>query len=96
MDTAVEAALCVHGSDGSIMKFVEYDTGLYYHNASICQPTKTSADVTDCSFVSTVNENKKLFHHCKIEGADKAQALYRKIGCPSQIFFEHLLTNNLI
>jgi len=66
------------------MKFIEYDTGLYYHDASIVQPTKSSAAVIDYSFVSTVHENKKLFHHRKIEGADKARALYRKIGCPSQ------------
>jgi len=43
-----------------------------------------------------VSENKKLFHNRKIEGTDKARALYRKIGHPSQKFFEHLLTNNLI
>jgi len=96
MDTAVEAALCVHRSDGSIMKFVEYDTGLYYHDASVAQPTNSSAAITDYSFVSTINENEKLFHHRKIEGADKARALYQKIGCLSQKFFEHLLINNLI
>jgi len=28
MDTSVEAALCVHHSDGLIMKFIEYGSGL--------------------------------------------------------------------
>ena len=31
MDTAVEAAMLVHKLDGSVMKFQEYRTGLYYH-----------------------------------------------------------------
>jgi len=56
------------------MKFIEYDTGLYYHDASVAQPS--SADITDYSFVLTINANKKLFHHRKIEEADKARALY--------------------
>jgi len=34
MDTSVEAALCVHRSDGSIMKFIEYGSGLYYKDAA--------------------------------------------------------------
>jgi len=58
------------------MKFIEYDTGLYYHKASVAQPTNSSADVTAYSFVSTINENKKLFHHHEIKGVDKARALY--------------------
>mmetsp|Transcript_16696 Transcript_16696/g.27705 ORF Transcript_16696/g.27705 Transcript_16696/m.27705 type:complete len:191 (-) Transcript_16696:524-1096(-) len=37
MDTVVEAALCVHGSDDSVMKITDYSTGLYYHDAPVIQ-----------------------------------------------------------
>ena len=54
MDTSVEAALCVHCSDGLIMKFIEYGLGLYYHNAAAAavQPN-SNKNVIDYSFVST-------------------------------------------
>jgi hypothetical protein len=32
MDTAVEPAFNVHKKDGSIMKFIEYCSGLYFHD----------------------------------------------------------------
>jgi len=38
MDTSVEAALYVHRSDGSLMKFIEYGLGLYYHDAAAPLP----------------------------------------------------------
>jgi hypothetical protein len=34
MDTSVAAALCVHPSDGLIMKLIEYGSGHYYHDAA--------------------------------------------------------------
>jgi len=57
MDTSVEAALCVHSSDGSIMKFIEYRSGLYYHDAAAAVQPNSNENVIDYSFVSTVANN---------------------------------------
>jgi len=96
MDTSVEAALCVHRSDGSIMKFIEYGLVLYYHDAAAAVQPNSNQNVIDYSFVSTVAINKAQFPRREIEGADKARALYRKIGRPSQQQFEQILAYNLI
>ena len=72
MDTSVEAALCVHRSDGSIMKFIEYGSGLYYHDAAAAVQPNSNEKVIDYSFVSTVANNKAQFPRREIEGADKA------------------------
>ncbi len=76
MDTDVEPALCVHRTNGTIMKFQEYATGLYYFDASqICG--NVSNNIIAYSFVATVASNK-LHYHWRV--ADKARALYQKIG----------------
>jgi len=79
MDTEVEPALCVHRADGSVMKFSEYKTGLYYHDAAAAAPETIVAPVIDYSFVTTVIDNKKLFTRREIEGANKARELSKKI-----------------
>jgi hypothetical protein len=76
MDTSVEAALCVHRSDGSIMKFIEYGSGLYYNDATAAVQSNSNENVIDYSFVSTVANNKAQFPRREIEGVDKARALY--------------------
>jgi len=96
MDTSVEASLCVYRSDGSIMKFIEYRSGLYYHNAAAAVQSNSNENVIDYSFVSTVANKKAQFPRREIEGADKARVLYRKIGRPSQQQFEQNLAMNLI
>ena len=83
MDTSVEDALCVHHSDGSIMKLIGYGSGLHYHYAAAAVQPNSNENVIDYSFVSTVANNKTQFPRCEIEGADKARALYRKIRRPS-------------
>jgi hypothetical protein len=94
MDSDIEPALLVHRQDGSVMKFREYQTGLYYFDATITNDTYPT--VTDYSFVQTVKQNKSMFHRRKIEGANKARDLYVKRGRPSQQRFEYLLANHLI
>jgi len=78
------------------MKFIEYGLGLYYHDAAAAVQPKSNEKVIDFSFVSTVTNNKAQFPRCEIEGADKARALSRKIGRPSQQQFEPILAKNLI
>jgi hypothetical protein len=47
MDLSVEAALCVHRSDGSIMNFIEYRLGLYHHDAAAAVQPNSNANVID-------------------------------------------------
>jgi hypothetical protein len=70
MDTSVEAAILIHGKDGSTMKFVEHEDGLYFYEINVQPPTTT--DIAAHSFVSTVAENKTLFIAREIDAADKA------------------------
>jgi hypothetical protein len=60
MDSSIEAAICVHKSDGSIMKFVKAEAGLYYHDTAV-EVTKSSTPVSAYSFFTTVDGNKRLF-----------------------------------
>ena len=85
MDTSVEAALCVHCSDGLIMKFIEYRLGLYYHDTAAAVQPNSNENVIHYSFVSTVANNKAQFPRRKIEGADKARALNRNDTFPRGI-----------
>ena len=65
------------------MKFIGYGSGLYYHDAAAAVQPNSNENVIDYSFVSTVANDKAQFPRCEIDGADKAQALYRKIRQPS-------------
>ena len=88
MDTAVEAAILVHRTNGRTMKFQEFSSGLYFHD-----PTTAGLDY---SFVSTVAANKACFTPREVECADAALSLHRKLGRPSQRHFETILRDNLI
>jgi hypothetical protein len=95
----VEAAMSVHRKDGSIMKFREYTSGLYYYDladTSTAAPNPTNNKHDDYLFLLTVAGNKASFTRREIEGADKARALYRKIGPPSEKDFNDILDNQLI
>jgi len=95
MDADIEPALCVHRADGMIIKFQECTTGLYYFDAlQIC--SNVSNNVIAYSFVTTVASNKLHYHWREIKAADKARALYGKIGQPSMAQFEHILSHRLI
>ena len=83
MDLEQEATILVHRPDGSIMKFVEFKSGLYYYDLKII------VTAHNC-FTQNVEKNKNKFHHRKIEGADKAQTLHEKIGRPSERKFQHI------
>jgi hypothetical protein len=92
MDTSVKAAMNVHRKDGTIMQFNEYRSGLYYYNAG----NNHSSTTQDYLFLNTVAKNKSTYNRHEIEGADKARALYKKIGRPSEQDYTDILQNNLI
>jgi hypothetical protein len=97
MVTSVEASMDVHRRDGSIMKFREYKSGLYYYDTG--QPTapdKHSSSPNNYLFLNTVAENEATYTRREIEGADKARALYKKIGRPSEQEFRKIIQHNLI
>ena len=56
MDSGVERSMNVHRLDGSIMKFMEHESGLYVYH-----PNVTNQPVTGYSILSTVAAQKKLF-----------------------------------
>jgi len=95
MDLALEASICMHRVDSTIMKFVKYASGLYYHDTATSINT-ISEHVNGYSFIVTVAGNKDHFHRHKIKGANQAHALYTMIGRPLQQQFEFILNNNLI
>jgi hypothetical protein len=78
MDTAVEAAMTVHRSNSSLMKFHEFKSGLYYYHTKQEQTNLSSNNDTDYLFLNTVADNKKNTQR-EIEGADRARKLYIKI-----------------
>jgi hypothetical protein len=100
MDSSVEAAMNVHRVDGSIMKFREFKSGLYYYDVAGPKTDQTDPNFSSTPannlFLSTVAGNKASFTCREVEGADKARALYRKIGPPSEKDFNDILDNNRI
>jgi hypothetical protein len=60
MDSAFEPAMTVHRADGSLMKFQEYKTGLYYYDtlAAPQHPNSNSFDVNDYLFLHTLAGNQ--------------------------------------
>jgi hypothetical protein len=101
MDSSVEAALSVHCSDGQLLKFREFDSGLYFYDTHISS-TKANSPLfysssrlhNPVSFLSSVKSNKEKFTRREIEGADAARLLYRKLGRPSEAQFQHALKYN--
>jgi hypothetical protein len=80
MDTSVEPAMSVHPRDGSIMKFNEYKSGLYYFDTAAPKtPNSTSFNVNAYLFLNTVEQTKQAYTRRKIEGADRARELYKEI-----------------
>ena len=97
MDTDKEPCINVHRKDGTIMKFQQYGSGLYYYDASVNKRTNnTNEDVSTYCFVETVANNKKLFTRRELESAEQARQLYIKLGRPGQQLFESILSKNLI
>ncbi len=94
IDTAAKAAINVHRKDGSIMKFLECASGLYYFDTKVSNPL--CGRYHGHVFLNTIAENKHMFAQREIDGADRARALYQKIGRPSEREFSRLLTTNQI
>jgi hypothetical protein len=68
MDTSVKANMYIHFKDGTVMKFKEYRSGLYYYNAG---PKHRNTHDTYL-FLNTVAKKKETDTRRKIEGANRA------------------------
>ena len=88
IDSGAERSMNFHRLDGSVMKFVEHDSGLYIYN-----PNVTNPPVTGYTLLSTVAAQKKLFTPRQVRDADKARELYRLLGRPSAADFQSILRN---
>ena len=82
LDTATEAAFLVHLPNNAVLRFIEHDNGLYLLVPSV-NPT-TKLPIYSYSCVSTITDNRAVFTHRELEGADRARQLYHTIGRPSQ------------
>ena len=99
MNTSVEPAIIVHMPDGQTMKFVEFESGLYYYDTAARGNFNSNPQLTnytDHSFLNTVDDNKSFFTKREVRAADNARSLYRKLGRPSEAAFQRVLKNNLI
>ena len=96
LDTSTEPALCVHRLDGSVMKFVKHDSGLYVYDTTAAARHRhsSSASVPAHTMVSTVADQKQLFSRRQIAAADVARELYRKIGRLDEVSSALFLSNN--
>jgi hypothetical protein len=92
MDTSVKAAMHVHRKDGTVMTFKDYRSGLYCYNAGPKHSKTSDAHL----FLNRVAENKETYTRRESEGANRARALYKKIGRPSEREFTDILQNKLI
>jgi len=82
--------------DGSIMKFVEHEIGLYVYDVTQCDKSKLENQVSNFSFVNTVDDNLHCCSKKDVQKAKLAREFYIKIGRPSVKTFKHLINNNLI
>jgi hypothetical protein len=82
MDTTVELAYLVYRKDGSIMKFKEFYSSLYYQITSLPDVTDRCR-VESSNFLNLVAENKKIFTMRQIVQVDKGM-----LGCPSEQVIE--------
>ena len=100
MDTDIEPAILVHRPDGTVLRFVEFQSGLYFYDTACPPPSEppklTSGSLSGYSFLETVDNRKVQFTPREVRGADDAGRLYRKLGRPSQKTFEHALANHLV
>ena len=69
MDNDFKVALCVHKKNGEIMKFIEYDIGLYSYDAkdhNFLSNTHSSTDINDYIFLILFVVSKNNTQHTKL------------------------------
>ena len=83
MDSDVENALLLHRKDGSIMKFSEMSSGLYYYEATRKRSGNSNESVTNYTFLNTVFKERIMPENlCK-----KCQRTHAKNWSTVPIYF---------
>jgi hypothetical protein len=93
MDTSKEKAMFVHHKS-DVFKFQECDDGLYYYDTANCNSNKV--EVTNYSFLETVDENSNFFSADEIKGALHACQTQQEMNWPSTSDFKYYISNNCI
>ena len=99
MNKSIEKSMNVILSDGTVFKFKEYILGLYYHNMESSydqNSAKTNATIPPYSLLSTLTQNKQLYMHAGIEGADRARRYQGLLVRPLKSAFNTYVNNNLL
>ena len=68
--------------DGTRIKFNQYIGGLYYYGTKNMENNNTNNQVTNYSFLNTVQTNKSYFHKREIERVDAARIVQQLLGWP--------------
>ena len=69
MDTDVEPVIIVHQKSEPKMKFIDFDTGLYYFDTADRKNNDTKFDVKNYCFFETVANNKTMFTNRQVRQA---------------------------
>ena len=90
--------LCVHRNDGHIMEFREHANGLYIYDAEefLGKSNSTKLQVTNYSFLETVENNEQQYTPAQLKRSRLALQLYRRLGRPAPQRFIAYLNNNWI
>jgi hypothetical protein len=96
MDTSTDHAIILHHPHGNILKFIEYNTGLYYYDTLSSTSQSSSPSSSLYSFVQTVASQKARFHRREVLAADTSRTLRQRLGNLSQTHFEAMLASNSI
>ena len=102
MDSSNKNSIFVHREDGMVMEFKQYKFGIYYVDVTEQgKQSNTSSDINynyypSFSLIQTIEDNKSKYTKRKVRNAERARALMRKLGSPSQHDFEHYLKEKFI
>ena len=99
MYISIEKAMNMILGDGTVFKFKECGSGLYYYDmgsTDVQDSAKNNAMITPYYLLSTVTKNKELYTHVDIEGADRAIRYQGILGWPAISDFKTFVNSNLL
>ena len=99
MYTSIEKAMKLIMIYGTIFKFKECISGLYYYDMTSTDEhnsAKTNVSITPYSLLSTVTKNKQFYTYADIEGEDRARIYHRPLDLPATSTFKTYVNNNLL
>ena len=86
MDTSIEKYMNVILSDGTVFKFKECGSGLYYYDMASNYP-----------LLPFINCNREFFNTCaEVDRANRARRYQGLLGWPEKSSFETYVNNNLL